>query len=80
MTIDGPVRQFDMNGQVLIYAAQLGEPVPVRDDVALACRKRHVDRILADNRGDFPDDGWTRFPTVNIANPTRPSIGERISV
>jgi len=28
----------------------------------------------------FPDEGSTRLPIVYIASPTRPSIGERISV
>ena len=46
-----------------------GEPVPVRDDVALACRKRHVDRILADNRGEFSRRWLDQVPHGEYCQP-----------
>ena len=81
MRIDAAVGQLDMNGHMRVLVGRRGDPALVFDDVGLARLKSDVDRILADDRRQhcrMTDS--TRLPTVKLASPIRPSIGERISV
>src|SRR5262249_42361403 len=74
--VDGAVGQLDANVDMRVLPGFFGSAPKVVEKIALADLEGGIDRSWLTMVASFLEEGWTRLPSVTMARPMRPSMGE----